>query len=49
VSVDPDELAECCDRIGIVSDGRVLRWIDTGDLAVDTVRERILEAATAAA
>jgi len=48
VSVDPDELAECCDRIGIVSGGRVTRWIEAGDLAVDTVRERILEAATAA-
>ncbi|WP_448613639.1 ATP-binding cassette domain-containing protein [Modestobacter sp. URMC 112] len=48
VSVDPDELAECCDRIGIVSNGRVARWIDTGDLAVDAVRDRIVEAATAA-
>jgi ribose transport system ATP-binding protein len=48
VSVDPDELAECCDRVGIVSGGRVTRWIETGDLAVDTVRERILAAATAA-
>ncbi|PWW25234.1 ribose transport system ATP-binding protein [Geodermatophilus normandii] len=49
VSVDPDELAECCDRVGIVADGRVARWIDTGELAVDAVRERIVEAATAAA
>jgi ABC-type sugar transport system ATPase subunit len=49
VSVDPDELAECCDRVGIVADGRVTRWIDTGELAVDAVRERIVEAATAAA
>jgi ribose transport system ATP-binding protein len=48
VSVDPDELAECCDRVGIVSGGRVARWIDTGELAVDSVRERIVEAATAA-
>ena len=48
VSVDPDELAECCDRVGIVSGGRVTRWIDTRDLAVDAVRDRILEAATAA-
>ncbi|QXG75459.1 ATP-binding cassette domain-containing protein [Modestobacter sp. L9-4] len=48
VSVDPDELAECCDRIGIVSGGRVTRWIEAGDLAVETVRARILEAATAA-
>ena len=48
VSVDPDELAECCDRVGIVADGRVARWIDTGDLAVDAVRDRIAEAATAA-
>ncbi|GAB4082013.1 sugar ABC transporter ATP-binding protein [Modestobacter muralis] len=48
VSVDPDELAECCDRIGIVSGGRVTRWIEAGDLAVETVRDRILEAATAA-
>ncbi|MFQ1000740.1 ATP-binding cassette domain-containing protein [Modestobacter sp. SSW1-42] len=48
VSVDPDELAECCDRVGIVSGGRVTRWIEAGDLAVDTVRDRILEAATAA-
>ena len=48
MSVDPDELAECCDRVGIVSGGRVTRWIETGDLAVDTVRERILAAATAA-
>jgi ABC-type sugar transport system ATPase subunit len=48
VSVDPDELAECCDRVGIVSGGRVARWIDTGELAVDAVRDRIVEAATAA-
>ncbi|SNS96984.1 ribose transport system ATP-binding protein [Geodermatophilus saharensis] len=48
VSVDPDELAECCDRVGIVSGGRVARWIDTRELAVDAVRERIVEAATAA-
>ncbi|SFP61876.1 ribose transport system ATP-binding protein [Geodermatophilus dictyosporus] len=49
VSVDPDELAECCDRVGIVAGGRVARWIDTGELALDSVRERIVEAATAAA
>ncbi|MGY1631286.1 ATP-binding cassette domain-containing protein [Geodermatophilus sp. SYSU D01186] len=49
VSVDPDELADFCDRVGIVADGRVARWIDTGELAVDAVRERIVEAATAAA
>ncbi|SHF89798.1 ATP-binding cassette domain-containing protein [Geodermatophilus nigrescens] len=48
VSVDPDELAECCDRVGIVSGGRVARWIDTSELAVDAVRDRIVEAATAA-
>ena len=47
VSVDPDELAECCDRIGIVSGGRVARWIDTGELAADAVRDRILEATAA--
>jgi ribose transport system ATP-binding protein len=49
VSVDPDELADFCDRVGIVASGRVARWIDTGELAVDAVRERIVEAATAAA
>jgi ribose transport system ATP-binding protein len=48
VSVDPDELAECCDRIGVVSGGRVTRWIEAGDLAVDAVRARISEAAGAA-
>jgi ribose transport system ATP-binding protein len=48
VSVDPDELADCCDRIGIVSGGRVTRWIDTSELGADAVRDRILEAATAA-
>ncbi|MGY1650895.1 ATP-binding cassette domain-containing protein [Geodermatophilus sp. SYSU D01119] len=48
VSVDPDELAECCDRVGIVSGGRVARWIDTNELALDAVRDRIVEAATAA-
>jgi ribose transport system ATP-binding protein len=48
VSVDPDELAECCDRVGIVSAGRVARWIDTRELAVDAIRDRIVEAATAA-
>ncbi|WNV76897.1 ATP-binding cassette domain-containing protein [Geodermatophilus sp. DSM 44513] len=48
VSVDPDELAECCDRVGIVAGGRVTRWIDTRELAVDAVRARIVEAATAA-
>lgn len=48
VSVDPDELAECCDRVGVVSGGRVTRWIDTHGLATDAVREHILEAATAA-
>ncbi|MGY1815843.1 ATP-binding cassette domain-containing protein [Blastococcus sp. SYSU D00820] len=48
VSVDPDELAECCDRVGVISGGRVSRWIDTHGLATDAVREHILEAATAA-
>jgi ABC-type sugar transport system ATPase subunit len=48
VSVDPDELVECCDRIGIVSGGRVARWIGTGDVAATTVRDRIIEATTAA-
>ena len=48
VSVDPDELAECCDRVGIVSGGRVTRWIDTHGQATDAVREQVLEAATAA-
>jgi ribose transport system ATP-binding protein len=47
VSVDPDELAECCDRVAIVSGGRVTRWIDTGELAADAVRDRILEATAA--
>ncbi|MGY1740140.1 MULTISPECIES: ATP-binding cassette domain-containing protein [unclassified Blastococcus] len=47
VSVDPDELAECCDRVGIVAGGRVTRWIDTHGLATAAVREHI-EAATAA-
>jgi ribose transport system ATP-binding protein len=49
VSVDPDELADICHRVGIVAGGRVAHWIDTGELAVDAVRERIVEAATAAA
>jgi ABC-type sugar transport system ATPase subunit len=48
VSVDPDELAECCDRVGIVSGGRVARWIDTGDVTDSTLRDRIIEAATVA-
>lgn len=48
VSVDPDELVECCDRVGIVAGGRVARWIDTGEFAAATVRDRIIEAATAA-
>jgi ABC-type sugar transport system ATPase subunit len=48
VSVDPDELAECCDRVGIVSGGRVARWIDTGGPADGTLRARIIEASTAA-
>ncbi len=47
VSVDPDELAECCDRVGIVSDGRVTRWIDTAELGLDAVRDRIVEATAA--
>ena len=47
VSVDPDELVECCDRVGIVSGGRVARWIDTSELAAATVRDRIIEAAAA--
>jgi ribose transport system ATP-binding protein len=47
VSVDPDELAECCDRVGIVAGGRVAHWIDTGELALDAVRDRILEATAA--
>jgi ribose transport system ATP-binding protein len=46
VSVDPDELAMCCDRVGVVSGGRVTRWIDTAGLAGDAVRDRIAEAAT---
>jgi ribose transport system ATP-binding protein len=49
VSVDPDELVECCDRVGIVSGGRVARWIDTGELAAPSVRDSIIEASTAAA
>jgi ribose transport system ATP-binding protein len=48
VSVDPDELAECCDRVGVVAGGRVARWIDAGELAFGSVRDRIIEAATAA-
>jgi ribose transport system ATP-binding protein len=48
VSVDPDELAECCDRVAVVSGGRVTRWIDTSQLTLGTVRDRIIEAATAA-
>lgn len=48
VSVDPDELAECCDRVGVVAGGRVTDWIDTGTLDAGGVRERILEAANAA-
>jgi len=47
VSVDPAELAECCDRVGVVSGGRVASWIDTAELAADAVRDRIAEAATA--
>ncbi|WP_299956404.1 ATP-binding cassette domain-containing protein [uncultured Modestobacter sp.] len=48
VSVDPDELAECCDRVGIVSGGRVARWIDLDELAADAFRDRIAEATSAA-
>ncbi|MGY1745064.1 ATP-binding cassette domain-containing protein [Blastococcus sp. SYSU D00695] len=48
VSVDPDELADCCDRVGIVSGGRVTRWIDAAHLAADVVRDAVLEAAAAA-
>ena len=48
VSVDPDELAECCDRVGIVSGGRVTRWIDTGGPADGTLRDRIIAASSAA-
>ncbi len=47
VSVDPDELAECCDRVGIVSGGRVTSWIETHDRALAAVRDSILEAAAA--
>ncbi|WP_029429468.1 ATP-binding cassette domain-containing protein [Blastococcus sp. URHD0036] len=47
VSVDPDELAECCDRVGIVSGGRVTRWIETHDRSLDAVRDSILAAAAA--
>jgi ribose transport system ATP-binding protein len=47
VSVDPDELAECCDRIGIVSGGRVAHWLETRGLAVDAVRDQITEATRA--
>ncbi|SEO60929.1 ATP-binding cassette domain-containing protein [Trujillonella endophytica] len=49
VSVDPDELAECCDRVGVVSGGRVATWIDTQDLTADAVLDAILAAAAAAA
>jgi len=48
VSVDPDELAECCDRVAVVCGGRVTRWIDTHGQATAAVREQVLEAATAA-
>jgi ABC-type sugar transport system ATPase subunit len=44
VSVDPDELAEVCDRIGVVSDGRVDEWLDTHEMSAADVRARILGA-----
>jgi ABC-type sugar transport system ATPase subunit len=45
VSVDPDELTECCDRIGVVTDGRVDEWLDTHEMSAVDVRARILAAA----
>ena len=42
VSVDPDELTEVCDRIGVVTDGRVDEWLDTHEMALADVRARIL-------
>lgn len=44
VSVDPDELADVCDRIGLVSDGRVDEWLDTHEMSSADVRARILGA-----
>ncbi|SDO56043.1 ribose transport system ATP-binding protein [Klenkia soli] len=45
VSVDPDELTECCDRIGVVTDGRVDEWLDTHEMTAVDIRARILAAA----
>ncbi|MEI4273881.1 ATP-binding cassette domain-containing protein [Klenkia sp. LSe6-5] len=44
VSVDPDELTEVCDRIGVVADGVVEEWLDTHEMALPDVRARILGA-----
>lgn len=44
VSVDPDELTDVCDRIGVVADGRVDEWLDTHEMALPDVRARILGA-----
>jgi len=44
VSVDPDELAEVCDRIGVVCDGRVDEWLDTHEMSAADVRAAILGA-----
>ncbi|SCX48818.1 ribose transport system ATP-binding protein [Klenkia marina] len=44
VSVDPDELTDVCDRIGVVADGRVEEWLDTHEMTLPDVRARILGA-----
>ena len=44
VSVDPDELTDVCDRIGVVADGRVDEWLNTHEMALPDVRAAILGA-----
>ncbi|KQS66138.1 ATP-binding cassette domain-containing protein [Modestobacter sp. Leaf380] len=48
LSVDPDELAECCDRVGVLADGRVVEWVDVADTDPAGLRDRVLRQAARA-
>lgn len=42
VSVDPDELAELCDQVGVLAGGRVTDWVDTSRTEPGILRDRLL-------
>ncbi|KQS59975.1 ABC transporter [Geodermatophilus sp. Leaf369] len=42
VSVDPDELMEFCDRVGVLAGGRLVRWVDPVGSDPTAVRDLVL-------